>query len=101
LRSLRRNRRRFRPALEPDDCARPASGGNRLASEEHREGLHLQLEKALGLLDRASRALWHELSQGKRLCDLPHVLGVSYRTLKRRWRKLREQLIRALCHLNE
>ena len=30
--------------------------------------------------------------EGKRLRDLPQVLGVSYRTVKRRWRDLREKL---------
>jgi RNA polymerase sigma factor (sigma-70 family) len=101
LRSLRRDRRRFRPALESDDWASNAPGGNLLASEGPQEERRLQLEKALSLLDCASRALWHELSQGKRLCDLAHVLGLSYRTLKRRWRKLREQLLQAFCHLKE
>jgi DNA-directed RNA polymerase specialized sigma24 family protein len=101
LRSLRRNRRRFRPVEVPDDWASEAPRANNLACKGRREALLLQLENALSLLDSASRALWHELSQGKRLCDLPHVLGISYRTLKRRWRKLREQLLLAFCHLKE
>jgi hypothetical protein len=54
--------------------------------------LRLHLDKAVSLLDPQARALWNELRQGKRLRDLPHLLGVSYRTLKRRWRKLRAQL---------
>jgi hypothetical protein len=53
------------------------------------------LEQALRRLDPSARALWQALSDGQRLRDLPHVLGVSYRTLKRRWRHLREQLILA------
>jgi RNA polymerase sigma factor (sigma-70 family) len=65
------------------------------------EELHLQLDQALRLLDPQARALWRELRQGKRLRDLPDVLGVSYRTLKRRWRTLREQLCVAMQHLNE
>jgi hypothetical protein len=59
------------------------------------------LDQALRLLDPSDRALWHALSDGKRLRDLPHILGVSYRTLKRRWRTLREQLILAFRHLKE
>jgi DNA-directed RNA polymerase specialized sigma24 family protein len=101
LRSLRRNRQRFRPALEPEDWAHRAPPRKDLACPEHQEELHLHLEKALSLLDSESRTLWHELSQGKRLCDLPSALGVSYRTLKRRWRKLCEQLILAFCHLKD
>jgi hypothetical protein len=61
----------------------------------------LQLEQAMNLLAPELRALWNELRQGKRLRDLPEVLGVTYRTVKRRWRKLREQLIRALRHLGD
>jgi hypothetical protein len=59
------------------------------------------LDQALRLLDPSARALWQELSDGKRLCDLPQLLGVSYRTLKRRWRNLREQLISAFRYLKE
>jgi hypothetical protein len=59
------------------------------------------LEKAATLLDPNARVLWNQLRQGKRLRDLPQVLGVTYRTLKRHWRKLREQLTWALRHLNE
>ena len=101
LRSLRRNNKRFHPVEDPGDWFQKLLRGNNLASSGHQEELHLHLEKALSLLDRSARALWYELSQGKRLRDLPHVLGVSYRTLKRRWRKLREQLILAFLHLKE
>jgi hypothetical protein len=66
-----------------------------------KDELHLQLDKALSLLDPQARALWKELRQGKRLRDLSPVLGVSYRTLKRRWRTLREQLSAAVQHPNE
>jgi hypothetical protein len=65
------------------------------------EGLRLHLDKAVSLLDPQARALWYELCQGKRLRDLPRFLGVSYRTLKRRWGKLRGQLRRALRHVEE
>jgi hypothetical protein len=60
----------------------------------------LDLDKAVSHLDPQARDLWNELCQGKRLRDLP-VLGVSYRTLKRRWRKLRDQLRRALRQVEE
>jgi hypothetical protein len=59
------------------------------------------LEKALSLLDPLTRALWLGLSEGKRLSDLPKLLGVSYRTLIRRWRNFREQLVLAFRHLKE
>lgn len=60
-----------------------------------------QLENALSRLEPEACALWNELRQGKRLRDLPDVLGVSYRTLKRRWRKLRDQVASALLRLEE
>jgi hypothetical protein len=72
-----------------------------LAFFGHGEELRLDLDKAVSLLDPQARALWNELCQGKRLRGLPQHLGVSYRTLKRRWRKLREQLIPALHRPDE
>jgi hypothetical protein len=63
--------------------------------------LHLHLERAVSLLDPQAHALWNELCQEKRLRDLPQLLGVSYRTLKRRWRKLRDQLSCALRQVEE
>jgi DNA-directed RNA polymerase specialized sigma24 family protein len=101
LRSLRRNNKRIRPVEDASDWSKKLLRGKTFASGGHQEELHLHLERALSLLDRPARALWHELSLGKRLRDLPYVLGVSYRTLKRRWRKLREQLILAFRHLKE
>ena len=63
--------------------------------------LHLRLEKAVTQLDPDARVLWTQLRLGKRLRDLPEVLGVTYRTVKRRWRKLREQLIQVLRQLGD
>jgi RNA polymerase sigma factor (sigma-70 family) len=101
LRALRRNKKRFPLVAEPDHWPKRLLREQYLASPGHPEELHLQLEQVLRLLDPSARALWHELSDGKRLRDLPKVLGVSYRTLKRRWRKLREQLILVFRHLKE
>jgi DNA-directed RNA polymerase specialized sigma24 family protein len=98
-RSLRRRTSRFRLVGEQGvwpDCLL-ADGGLDF-SGPGRE-LHLQLEKAVNLLDADARALWNQLRQGKRLRDLPELLGVNYRTVKRRWRKLREQLLRTLRQL--
>jgi RNA polymerase sigma factor (sigma-70 family) len=101
LRSLRRNKNRFRLVAEPGDWPKGLLREQDLAPAGHRDELRLQLDQALRQLDPSARALWQALSDGKRLCDLPQLLGVSYRTLKRRWRKLREQLILAFRHLKE
>jgi DNA-directed RNA polymerase specialized sigma24 family protein len=101
LRSLRRNKKRFRLVAEPGDWPKGLLRERDLAPAGHRDELQLHLERALRLLDPSARALWQALSDGKRLCDLPQRLGVSYRTLKRRWRNLREQLILAFRHLKE
>jgi DNA-directed RNA polymerase specialized sigma24 family protein len=92
LRSLHRHKKNFRPVQALGDWPRGFVRDHNLVSCGHREELQHRLEEALSDLDPSARALWHELSQGKRLHDLPHVLGVSYRTLKRRWRSLREQV---------
>jgi DNA-directed RNA polymerase specialized sigma24 family protein len=92
-RSLHRNKKRFSTAGHPDPDLLPKARRDASGQEEER---HRQLGKALGLLDPATRALWTELCRGKRLCDLTEALGVSYRTLKRRWRKLRQELARVL-----
>jgi RNA polymerase sigma factor (sigma-70 family) len=86
-RSLGRHKRRQRALGEPDQLLenRPAPGDESL---DRKRGL----EDALRGLDAPTRALWTQLCQGKRLCELPEVLAVSYRTLKRRWRKLREHI---------
>jgi DNA-directed RNA polymerase specialized sigma24 family protein len=96
-RSLKRNRKHDLAALGPDRLQRlPAEG----LSAGAREDLHARLARAVSSLDPPMRALWDELCRGRRLRDLADVLAVSYRTLKRRWRKLREQLARA-CPLLE
>jgi RNA polymerase sigma factor (sigma-70 family) len=101
LRSLRRNRQRFRPVEGKADWYDQLLLKKTSALPGRHEELHRQWEHALHLLDSPARVLFQELSDGKRLRDLPEVLGVSYRTLKRRWRKLREQLIVAFRHLKE
>jgi RNA polymerase sigma factor (sigma-70 family) len=100
-RSLNRRRKRFRLAGEQYQWPRGALLEKPLAFFGHGEELRLDLDKAVSLLDPQARALWNELCQGKRLRDLPQLLGVSYRTVKRRWRKLREHLIRALHRPDE
>jgi RNA polymerase sigma factor (sigma-70 family) len=92
LRSVHRNQKYVRPVRKLDEWPQRLLRDHNLASSGHGEELQLRLEQALRQLDPSARALWHELSQGKRLRDLPHVLGVSYRALKRRWRSLREQI---------
>jgi DNA-directed RNA polymerase specialized sigma24 family protein len=87
-RALRRNRRRHQ-SVDPlkevlEDNRRDNDGGDLSG--------HGDLRDALRRLDAPARALWSHLCRGKRLVDLPAVLAVSYRTLKRRWRVLREQL---------
>jgi RNA polymerase sigma factor (sigma-70 family) len=100
-RSLNRRRKRFRltgeQALRPNDALLEKP----LAFLGQEEELRLHLDKAVSLLDPQARALWNELREGKHLRDLPQLLGVSYRTLKRRWRTLRDQLRRALHHVEE
>jgi hypothetical protein len=95
-RSLYRNKERFRSRGEPDHCSRNRRVETTRASPAHREKMNLQLEQAVDLLAPELRALWDELRRGKRLRDLPESLGVSYRTLKRRWRKLRARLVSCL-----
>jgi RNA polymerase sigma factor (sigma-70 family) len=94
VRSVHRNKERFRSGGEPDHGSRNRRVESTCASAQ-REEANLQLEQTASLLDPELRALWNELRQGKRLRDLPELLGVSYRTVKRRWRELREQLRRA------
>jgi len=100
-RSLNRRRKRFRLTGEQDHWPTDALVEKPLAFFCHGEEPRLQLDRTVSLLDPQARALWNELCQGKRLRDLPQLLRVSYRTLKRRWRQLREQLIRALHRPDE
>src|SRR6516225_10229330 len=98
-RSLRRRTTRFRVVGERGGFADCLCTGERHNYGTHESELYLQLQRALNDLDPDARALWNEIRLGKRLHDLPSVLGVSYRTVKRRWRKLREHLLRALAHV--
>jgi RNA polymerase sigma factor (sigma-70 family) len=93
-RSLGRNRRRY--VAHPDTNIFPEP---RSSAREHDE-VPLYLEEAVNALDPAARTVWDALRLGKRLRDLPETLGVSYRTIKRRWHRLREQLILRLRHVN-
>jgi DNA-directed RNA polymerase specialized sigma24 family protein len=99
-RAVQRNDARLRCGGEPEHW----SGNRQLENScayAHREEVNLHLNNTVNLLDPSLRALWNQLSQGKRLCDLPGLLGVSYRTLKRRWRKLRQQLIVGLRQVQQ
>jgi DNA-directed RNA polymerase specialized sigma24 family protein len=91
-RAVRRNNSHFQTVGQIDDFSDPVHGDAGLAASASSEDFKAALEDALPLRDPLTRALWKELCQGKRLLDLPKVLDVSYRTLKRRWRSLREHL---------
>jgi RNA polymerase sigma factor (sigma-70 family) len=98
-RALRRRSTRFRLFGEQTHWPDTFTADTGLDFGTYGWELHLQLENAATQLDPDARALWNQLRAGKRLRDLPEVLGVTYRTVKRRWRKLREQVIRALRQL--
>jgi RNA polymerase sigma factor (sigma-70 family) len=100
-RALKRRSTRLRLVGEHGGLPDTLLAGERLGLRDHEPELHVQLERAGTQLDPEVRALWNQLRQGKRLRDLPEVLGVTYRTVKRRWRKLREHLIRSLRHLGD
>jgi RNA polymerase sigma factor (sigma-70 family) len=97
-RSLRRNRNRYLTAAEPEQW-RTAFVDDRHLVAGNQEELHPHLASALSALDPPARALWNEMRSGKRLCDLAATLGVSYRTLKRRWHNLRKRLASTLRQL--
>jgi hypothetical protein len=59
------------------------------------------LDTVAAQLDPDAKVLWNHVRQGKRLRDLSQLLGVTSRTVKRCWRKLREQLTKAFRHLTE
>jgi RNA polymerase sigma factor (sigma-70 family) len=60
-------------------------------ADEYEQPL-FHLLRALNSLNLSDRGLWNELCQGKRLGEVAKTLGVSYRTVKRRWRRLRQRL---------
>jgi RNA polymerase sigma factor (sigma-70 family) len=95
-RSLRRRTTRFRLVAELSDWPGTLLANGGLDFNGDGKELHLLLDTLAGQLDPAGRVLWNHLRQGKRLRDLPQLLGVTYRTVKRRWRKLREHLTRAV-----
>jgi DNA-directed RNA polymerase specialized sigma24 family protein len=95
-RSLQRNNQRYSRAALATRYAKEFVVDRRIAFAGQPEDLHRRLPAVLGLLDPPTRSLWHEMCAGKRLCDLAEDRGVSYRTLKRRWRKLRHHLALAL-----
>jgi RNA polymerase sigma factor (sigma-70 family) len=90
-RSLRRSRQWHSattpPGHRPKDPLdqQPAVGGEQ-------EQAYFHLERVLGALDPSDQAVWNELCQGKRLREVAQTLRVSYRTVKRRWRRLRQRL---------
>jgi RNA polymerase sigma factor (sigma-70 family) len=90
-RRLRRNQRRHQPVRPHNEFLE-----DRRRDHGSDHNTNRDLQDALRRLDAPARALWTELCQGKRLVDLADALDVSYRTLKRRWRVLREQLAAAL-----
>jgi RNA polymerase sigma factor (sigma-70 family) len=100
-RSLRRRTTRFRLVAPPSDWPDTllADGGLDVNGDGPKR--LLQLDTVAAQLDPDAKVLWNHVRQGKRLRDLPQLLGVSTRTVKRRWRKLREQLTLAVRHLSE
>ncbi len=53
-------------------------------------------ERALTAIPAPDQLLWQELCRGRQLVDLPNLLGVTYRTVRRRWSRLRAHLVSAL-----
>jgi DNA-directed RNA polymerase specialized sigma24 family protein len=100
-RSLQRRNRRFRLAGAQDRWLHHSLTDQGVDSPGQQAELRRHLDAVEGLLDPQTRPLWNELRQGKRLRDLPQVLGVSYRTVKRRWRSLREQIVFILQQLDQ
>ena len=100
-RSLRRRATRFRLVGEQSNWPDTFLADEKFDLSGYGRELHLQLANAATQLDPDVRVLWNQVRQGKRLGDLPEVLGVTYRTVKRRWRKLREQITQALRLLRD
>jgi len=91
-RSLHRRNRRFRLSGDQERWPQSSLTKDTRDSLDRPRELPRHLAVVVAALDHQSRALWDELCEGKRLRDLPQVLGISYRTVKRRWRDLREKL---------
>jgi RNA polymerase sigma factor (sigma-70 family) len=94
-RSVKRRSKHFPPCGDRDRWPEAPAANDRLDSRDHPQDLLRHLDEVVGALDHRARAVWDEVRQGKRLCDLPQVLGVSYRTVKRLWRELRGRLTSA------
>ena len=91
-RSMRRRNRRFRLSGDQDRWPQASRTNDTLDSPDRSGDLPRHLAAVVAALGDQASVLWHELCRGKRLRDLPQVLGVSYRTVKRRWRDLREKV---------
>ena len=94
-RSLRRRNRRFRLSGDQERWPQSSLTNDAWDLPECPRELSRLMAVAVADLDHQARALWDELCKGKRLRDLPQVLGVSYRTVKRRCRVLRDKLASA------
>ena len=91
-RSMHRRNRRFRLSGDQERWPQSSLTNDTRDSPERPRELSRHVAVVVAALDHQARALWDELCEGKRLRDLPQILGVSYRTVKRRWRVLRDKL---------
>ena len=94
-RSMHRRNRRFRFGGDLERWPQASLTNDTLDAPDRSRKLPHYLAVVVATLDHEARALWDELCQGKRLRDLPQVLGASYRTVKRRWRVLRDKMASA------
>ena len=91
-RSINRRNRRFRLSGDQERWPQSSLTNDTLDSPDRSGELPRRLAAVVATLGHQAYVLWDELCRGKRLRDLPQVLGVSYRTVKRRWRDLRDKL---------
>jgi hypothetical protein len=89
---MHRRNRRFRLSGDQERWPQSSLTNDTQDSPDRSLELPRHLAVVVAALDHQTHALWNELCAGKRLRDLPQVLGISYRTVKRRWRDLREKL---------
>ena len=94
-RSAHRRNRRFRLSGDQEGWPQSSLTNYTPGSPDRPRELSRHLAVLVAGLDHQACVLWDELCQGKRLRDLPQVLGVRYRTVKRRWRDLRDKLAMA------
>jgi DNA-directed RNA polymerase specialized sigma24 family protein len=83
FRSVYRRNRRFRLSGDPERWPQSSLTNDTRDSPERLRELSRQVAVVVADLDHQARALWDELCRGKCLRDLPQILGVSYRTVKR------------------